>query len=68
MAKKRVIMVRVTTLDKADDSFDLEFLQKVGPAGIFEAMCQMVGDYYKLRGYHGRVPRLRRSVAVLKRR
>jgi hypothetical protein len=65
--KKVVIMSRLTRLEDADDSFDLEFWRKVGPEGILEAMCQMVDDYYKLRGY-GHPPRLRRSVAVLKRR
>jgi len=65
--KKVVVMSRLTRLEDADDSFDLEFWRKVGPEGILEAMCQMISDYYKLRGYV-RTPRLRRSVAVLKHR
>ena len=65
--KKIVVMSRLVRAEDADDSFDLIFWQKVGPQGIFEAMCQMIDDYYKLRGY-GHPPRLRRSIAVLKRR
>lgn len=65
--RKKVIMARVVKLKDADDSFDLEFWQKVGPEGMFKAMSQMVHDYYKIKGY-GHPPRLRRTVAVLKRR
>jgi hypothetical protein len=67
MRKKKVIMFRIISLDKVDRSFDFAFWRKVGPQGILEAMVQMIYDYYKLRGY-GHPPRLRRSVAVLKRR
>lgn len=61
-------MVRLCKLAEADDSFDLIFWQKVGHEGILSAMCDMISDYYKLRGKSGRIPRLRRSVAVLKHR
>lgn len=67
MKKKPVIMARIVPLKKADDSFDITFWQRVGAKGIFDAMCEMVKDYYKWRG-HGRFPGFRRDVAVLKRR
>ena len=68
MRKKKVIMFRIISLDKADRSFDFAFWRKVGPQGILEAMVQMIYDYYKLKGKYGFPPRLRRSVAVLKHR
>lgn len=63
-----IIMTRICKLSEADDSFDLVFWKKVGPEGILEAMCGMISDFYKLRGGSGHIPRLRRTVAVLKRR
>ena len=68
MRRKPIIMTRLCKLSEADDSFDLEFWQRVGPEGILEAMCDMLSTYYKLRGKNGRIPRLRRTVAVLKHR
>lgn len=68
MRRKKVIMIRKTTIDKADDSFDLEFWQRVGPQGIFLAMCDMVQNYFKLGGRRVHSQRLRRHVAVFKRR
>jgi len=67
MSKKPVIMVNVVKRGHDDRSFDRKFWKKVGPEGIFSAMWDMVCDRYKWRG-HGKQPRFRRSVAVLKRR
>lgn len=61
-------MARVVSMDKANDDFDLVFWQRVGAKGIFEAMWLMLAEQYKWGKRHGRVPRLRRSFAVLKRR
>ncbi|MFH1654893.1 MAG: hypothetical protein ABIE74_12700 [Pseudomonadota bacterium] len=61
-------MARLVKLKDADDSFDLEFWQKVGVAGIFAAMWEMVYEYHKSKGDYDRSPRLQRHVEVLKRR
>lgn len=66
--KKKVVMARLVLLKEADDSFDFEFWRKAGAGAIFEAMFQMVVDYLKLKGRYNGIPRLRRSVAKLKRR
>lgn len=66
--RKKVVMARVVELGKANDDFDVVFWQRVGAHGIFEAMWLMLVEHYKWGKRHGRVPRLRRSVAVLKRR
>lgn len=66
MKRKKVIMTRLIQKDKATDDFDILFWQRVGAQGIFEAMWFLVRDHYKWGKRHA--PRLRRSVAVLKRR
>jgi hypothetical protein len=68
MRKKKVVMARLIRREKAGDDFDITFWQRVGAPGIFEAMWLMLVEQYKRGKRHGRVPRLRRSVAVLKRR
>ena len=67
MAKKKVIIARLIKYRDDDGSFDHLFWQRIGPRGIFEAMCQMVIDHSKWRKDVD-PPRLRRSVAVLKRK
>jgi len=61
-------MARVVKMGKSNDDFDILFWQRVGAQGIFKAMWLMLVEQYMWRKKHGRVPRLRRSVAVLKRR
>ena len=68
MKKKKVVMTRLINLKDADDTFDLDFWQRVGAAGIFAAMWEMVDKYHKLKGDYERSPRLRKSLEVLKRR
>lgn len=60
-------MARLIRLGEDDGSFDRKFWKKIGPHGIFEAMCQMVEDHFKW-GKNAYKPRLQRSVAVLKRK
>ena len=67
MVKKRVVIARLIKQKDDDGSFDRLFWQRIGPQGIFEAMCQMVIDYCKWRKDVD-PPRLRRSIAVLKRK
>lgn len=67
MAKAQNSIARLVKIKQSNDDFDIRFWQKAGPRAIFDAMGQMVSEYFKWRG-HGRKPRLRRSVAVLKRR
>lgn len=41
-SKPRVVMSRLTRLEDADRSFDIEFWQRQGPAAIFAAAWEMV--------------------------
>jgi hypothetical protein len=66
--RKRVIMARKTTLEKADRSFDLEFWQRMGSRARFAAAWQMVNEFRVIRGLHGRQPRLQRSVTRIQQR
>lgn len=65
--KKRVVMSKLTTLEKAGRDFDLIFWKRVGASGKFDALWQMVLDYRELKKY-GNQPRLQRHSASLKRR
>jgi len=55
-------MARLSRIEEADRSFDLEFWEKVGPEGRIEAMMDLVRDALRLRGEDGDIPRLQRSV------
>jgi hypothetical protein len=61
-------MARLTRLGDDDRSFDREFWKKAGPSAIFEAMWDMVNEYFKIRGNRGDQPRLQRTVTCLKRK
>ena len=65
--KKMVIMARVIKLKDDDRSFDLKFWRRIGAAGRFEAAWDMFVNC-PFQKKHGHQPRLKRSVAVLKRR
>ncbi len=65
---KRVVMERLVRLEDADREFDLEYWDRVGCEGRFEAIVAMLCDSLKLRGEENREernadpPRLQRSV------
>ncbi len=68
MKKNSVKMARLVERDKADRSFDLDFWQKVGAKGRFEAAWQMVIEVQAFRGKNVDQSRLQRSVQSIKRR
>lgn len=68
MKKQKVIMARKVSRDQMDRSFDLEFWDKVGVQGRFEALWQMVQEVHIIRGENVGESRLQRSVQNIKRR
>jgi len=52
---------------KEAEDFDIRFWRKAGPNARFSAAWLMIGDFYKMRGQRGRLPRLRRVLQVIKR-
>ena len=66
MSVKKVIMSKWGSLNKMDRSFDLEFWDKVGVQGRFQALWQMVLEAEAIKGKN--VPPLQRSVQNIKRR
>jgi hypothetical protein len=63
LSDQRVVMSRVLRAGQADDgSFDIEFWQRVGAEGIFEAAADQVREVSLLRGEDAAEPRLQRSV------
>lgn len=62
--KKRVIMARIATLKevKLNDDFDIKFWHRAGVFARFSAAWEMIGDFYKMRGRHGYIKRLQRSI------
>lgn len=64
----RVVMTRKVRLDQLDRSFDLEFWQRVGAEGRFEAAWQAIVDLVALGLLDENQLRLRRSVTRLERR
>lgn len=61
-------MSRLVPLKKAGHRFDLDFWEKVGTQGKFEAAWQMVTDLANWHSRYGSQQRLRRSLALLQRR
>ena len=61
-------MSRLVKLEDADDSFDIEFWNKVGVQGKLEAAWQMVCDLVNWNPKYAPEPRLRRSHTLFKRR
>lgn len=47
-------------------SFDIRFWQEQGNIAIFEAVAEMLQDYYLIRGIHAHQPRLERTVEVFR--
>ena len=66
--REPVVMERLVRLEDADREFDLEFWDRVGCEGRFEAIVAMLCDSLKLGGNENREernadpPRLQRSV------
>jgi hypothetical protein len=61
-------MSRLVHRDQQDRSFDLEFWEKVGAAGRFEAAWQMLKEVQLIRGQSGELPRMQRNVTRVLRR
>ena len=68
MNEKKIIKSRLVPLCQMDRSFDLEFWDKVGVQGRFEATWQMALEAYAIRGENVRESRLQRSVQNIRRR
>ena len=49
-SKSRLVMARLTRLDEADRSFDIEFWQRLGDDAIFAAAWEMVVFANKFKG------------------
>lgn len=54
--------------DQQDRSFDLEFWDRVGAAGRFEAAWQMLKEVQLLRGQSAELPRMQKNVTRVLRR
>ncbi len=68
MSEKKIVMSKLVSLNEMDRSFDLEFWDKVGVNGRFEAMWQMVLEVQAMKGKNVEQFRLQRSVQNIKRR
>lgn len=68
LPKARVVMSRLIHRDQHDRSFDLEFWDRVGAAGRFEAAWQMLKEVQLMRGQSGELPRLQKNVTRVLRR
>ena len=68
MSAKKVIKSKLVSLNKMDRSFDLEFWDKVGVQGRFQALWQMVLEAEAIKGKNAEQSRLQRSVQNIKRR
>ena len=65
---ERVVMSRLVRLEEADDSFDIEFWNRVGTQGKLAAAWQMVQELVYWNPQYAPEPRLRRFHTLLKRR
>src|SRR4051794_29327593 len=64
----RVVMSRLVRRENADRKFDVEFWQKLGDEKIFAAAWDLVVTASSIRGDDDDQLRLRRDIAVLRRR
>jgi hypothetical protein len=62
LERRPVVMERLVRLGEAGRSFDLEFWERVGAEGRFEAVWAMVKDMHRLKGHDADPARLQRSV------
>lgn len=65
--RKPVMMFHVGHSFQEAEEWNIKFWRRVGARGRFEAAWSLIGDYFKMRGKHGRVPRLRRDVLRIER-
>jgi hypothetical protein len=68
MSKKILIMSRLTTFNKYDKSFDIEFWSKLGIEKKFIAAWEMTKEVNLIRGKNGTQSRLQRSFSLIRRR
>ncbi len=66
--KERVVMSRLVRRDQQDRTFDLEFWEKIGAAGRFDAAWQMLKEVQLIRGQRAELPRMQRNVTRIIRR
>ena len=64
----RVVMARLSPLKNNDRSFDLQFWDRVGTQGKFEAAWQMVREWAAWKGIDESQLRFQRTIASLKQR
>lgn len=60
--KNKIVWINVASSFKEMEEFDIKFWRSVGAQGRFSATWLMLRDYMKVKGEHGDIPRLRRSV------
>jgi len=58
----RDIEERYQRVGENDHSFDIQFWQSQGDRAIFEAVTEMIRDYYLIRGIHADEFRLQRTI------
>ena len=61
------IWVNVAHSFKEAEEFDRKFWKQAGSHARFVAACQILKDYFKMKGKDGRSLRLRRSVQSIER-
>ncbi len=66
-SKPRVIMERLSRLEDADRSFDIEFWQRLGDAAIFSAAWEMVVFAHEFKGRDVSELRFQRTLKKLQR-
>ena len=66
-SKPRVVMERLTRLEDADRSFDIEFWQRQGDAAIFAAAWELVVFANEFKGRDASQLRFQRTLKKLQR-
>ena len=66
-SKTRVVMSKLTRLEDADRSFDIEFWQRQGSAAIFAAAWEMVVFANKFKGRDASELTFQRTLTKIKR-
>ena len=66
--KKILIMSRLTSFDKYDEKFDIEFWSKLGVEKKFIAAWKMTQDVNLIRGKNGTQSRFQRSFSLIRKR
>lgn len=63
--KRKIWEHKATSFEDAE-RWNRWFWRRAGAQVRFSAAWLMIGDFFKMRGQSGRLPRLRRSVQVVK--